>query len=55
MALIRLRNSGRVEFLANLRPAPAAPPAGGSIALWVWLVVALAVVVVAGLVVSSRR
>jgi len=44
-----------VQHFANIRPAPAATTAGGSIALWVWFGVALAVVVIAGYVLASRR
>jgi hypothetical protein len=39
----------------DLRPAPPAPPAGGSIALWIWLVVALGLIVIAGYVLGLRR
>jgi len=38
-----------------IRPAPAASPAGESITLWIWFTVALAVVVIGGYVLASRR
>ena len=44
-----------MQHFANIRPAPAAPSAGGSIALWVWFGVALAIVVIGGYVLASRR
>jgi hypothetical protein len=40
---------------AKIRPAAAAPSAGGSIALWIWFSLALAIVVIAGYVLASRR
>jgi|GEM_PF-513102 len=36
-------------------PAPAAPAAAGSITLWIWFGVVLAVVVIGGYVLTSRR
>jgi hypothetical protein len=44
-----------VQLLPTIRPAPAAPPVGASVELWIWLVLALAVVVVGGYVLSLRR
>lgn len=54
-ALIWGGNTAGVQLLAHLRPAPAAPAAGSSIALWLWVSVMLAVVVIGGYVLSSRR
>ena len=54
-ALIRCRNSGCVPPFETLRPAPPVPPPGGSLAAWIWVVVALAIVVAAGVVVASRH
>jgi hypothetical protein len=39
----------------NIRPAPAAPPAGGSIAWWLVAVVVLGLIVASGIVLTSRR
>jgi hypothetical protein len=36
-------------------PVPAGPVPGGSMTVWIWLVVVLAVIVVGGFVLSSRR
>ena len=44
-----------MQFLTHLRPAPAAPVAGGSITLWIWVGAALAVIVAVGYVLSLRR
>jgi hypothetical protein len=44
-----------VQPFFTIRPAPAAPVAGGSIAVWIWLVAVLAVIVIAGYVLTSRR
>jgi hypothetical protein len=44
-----------VQLLPTIRPAPAAPPVGGSIQVWIWLGLALAVIVVGGYVLSLRR
>jgi hypothetical protein len=44
-----------VQHLATIKPAPAAPPTGASMAVWIWFVVALAVVVIGGYVLASRR
>jgi hypothetical protein len=44
-----------VQHLANIRPAPPAPSAGGSLTVWLWFSVVLAVVVVGGYVLTSRR
>jgi len=52
---MRRRKGRRVPHLAMIRPAPAAPPAGGSVTLWIWFTVALAVVVIGGYVLASRR
>ena len=38
-----------------LRPAPPVPPPGGSLGVWVWAVIALLVVVAAGVVLASRH
>jgi hypothetical protein len=52
---MRRRKGRRVQHLATIRPAPPAPPAGGSITLWIWLGVILAIVVIAGYVLALRR
>ena len=39
----------------ELRPAPPVPAPAGSLAVWVFLVVALLVVVAAGVVLASRH
>jgi hypothetical protein len=44
-----------VRHFANIRPAAAAPTAGGSITLWIWFGVVLAIVVIGGYVLASRR
>jgi hypothetical protein len=44
-----------MQFLPTIRPAPAAPPVGASIELWIWLGLALAVIVVGGYLLSLRR
>jgi hypothetical protein len=44
-----------MQHVANIRPAPAAPPTGGSLAIWIWFAVALAIVVIGGYVLASRR
>jgi hypothetical protein len=44
-----------VQFLPTIRPAPAAPPVGASIEPWIWLGLALAVIVVGGYLLSLRR
>jgi hypothetical protein len=44
-----------VQFLATIQPAPAAPPAGGSIELWIWLGLALAFIVIGGYILGLRR
>jgi hypothetical protein len=44
-----------VQLLPTIRPAPAAPPVGASIDLWIWLGLALAVIVIGGYVLSLRR
>lgn len=54
-ALIWGRNSAGVQLLTHLRPAAAAPAPGSSMALWLWVGVVLAVVVIGGYVLSSRR
>ena len=38
-----------------LRPAPPVPAPGGSLAVWVWLVIGMLVVVAAGVVLASRH
>jgi hypothetical protein len=53
--LIHARDSAAVQLLATVQPAPAAPPVGGSIHLWIWAVLVLAVIVVGGYVLSLRR
>ena len=52
---MRRRKGRRVQHISIIRPAPAAPPAGGSITLWIWFGVALAIVVIGGYVLASRR
>jgi hypothetical protein len=52
---MRRRKGTRVQYLATVRPAPAAPPADGSVALWIWFGVVLAVIVIGGYVLASRR
>ena len=49
------RKARRVQHLAIIRPAPAAPSADGSVTLWIWFGVALAIVVIGGYVLASRR
>jgi hypothetical protein len=44
-----------MQHLATIRPVPAAPVADGSIVWWLVAVVLLAVIVVGGLVLTSRR
>jgi LPXTG-motif cell wall-anchored protein len=44
-----------MQHLGTIRPAPPAPPTGGSITPWLFLVAALAVIVIAGYVLSLRR
>jgi hypothetical protein len=44
-----------MSALASIKPAPPAPPAESSIALWIWFAVALAVVVIGGYMLASRR
>jgi hypothetical protein len=39
----------------TLRPAPPVPPPAGSLVVWVCLVIALIVVVAAGVVLASRH
>jgi hypothetical protein len=39
----------------TIRPAPPVPAPGGSLALWILAVVALIVVVAAGLILASRH
>ena len=41
--------------LESLRPAPPVPAPGAPLANWVWFAIFLALVVVAGVVVASRR
>lgn len=52
---MRRRKDRTVQHLAIIRPAPAAPAAAGSITLWIWFGVALAIVVIGGYVLASRR
>jgi hypothetical protein len=40
---------------ANVHPATQAPTPDGSLESWVWVVVVLALVVMSGLVLASRR
>jgi hypothetical protein len=44
-----------VAHIGEIRPAPALPAPGGSIDEWLWLCLALAVLIVCGLVLASRR
>jgi hypothetical protein len=52
---MRCRKGTKVHPLAAIRPAPAAPPTGGSIAWWLVAVVVLAVIVASGMFLTSRR
>jgi hypothetical protein len=45
----------RVVPFANVHPASQAATPDGSLASWVWVVVVLALVVMSGLVLASRR
>ena len=42
-------------LLFQVHPAPPAPVPGGSIAGWIWVGVVLALIVVSGVVLASRR
>jgi hypothetical protein len=44
-----------MQPLVAAHPAPPAPPPSDSLEGWLWLLVVLTVVVVTGLVLSSRR
>jgi hypothetical protein len=44
-----------VQLLLDLHPAAPAPTPGGSLSGWVWLGVAVAIVVAGGLLIASRR
>jgi hypothetical protein len=55
LTLTRRRKSRRVQLFATIRPAPAAPPTASSILWWLVAVAVLALVVAAGVVLSSRR
>ena len=44
-----------MKILAALHPAPIAPASDGSLAGWLWLLLALAIVVVSGIYLTSRR
>ncbi|HUZ82914.1 MAG TPA: hypothetical protein VMU73_11790 [Gaiellaceae bacterium] len=44
-----------MQLLASLHPFRQATVPGGSITSWIWLAIALAVIVAGGLVLSSRR
>jgi len=44
-----------VRFVAGIHPVAPAPPPGGSLESWIWLIVALAVIVVGGVVLASRN
>jgi hypothetical protein len=44
-----------VQYLATIRPVPAAPAPGGSIGWWLVAVVVLALIVAGGFVLTSRR
>ena len=53
---MRLRNSGRrMPPFQTLRPAPPAPPPGGSLSAWLLVAVGLALVVLAGAIMASRH
>jgi hypothetical protein len=54
-SLIQPGNSGPVPPFETLRPAPPVPPPGGSLAVWVWLVIGMLVVVAAGVILASRH
>jgi hypothetical protein len=55
LTLTRRRKGRRVQHFATIRPAPAAPPTASSILWWLVAVAVLALVVAAGVVLSSRR
>jgi hypothetical protein len=55
ITLTRRRKGVGVHHLFTIRPAPAAPPGGASITLWIWFGVVLAAVVIGGFVLVSRR
>jgi hypothetical protein len=42
-------------IVAGIHPLPPAPSPDGSLAGWIWLIVALLVVVVGGVVLASRH
>jgi hypothetical protein len=48
-------NDGRVLLDQLVRPVPPAPHPDGSLTGWIWLTVVLALVLAAGMIVSSRR
>jgi hypothetical protein len=55
---VRSFEAGTLAVVApfdEIRPAPPVPPPTGSLALWVLLVIALLVVVAAGVVLASRH
>jgi len=52
---IRDRNPGPMLLAAALHPLPPAPVPDGSIGGWIWLTLGLALVVLGGFVLASRR
>jgi hypothetical protein len=40
---------------ASIHPLPPAPPPDGSLEGWIWLIVALVVLVIGGVVLASRH
>jgi len=44
-----------VQLLADLHPAAPATPPAGSLAGWIWLGIAVAIIVAGGLLIASRR
>jgi hypothetical protein len=55
LRLIRRRKSTEMPLLLDLRPAPPAHFADGSLVFWIWLVVLVAVAVGCGIALSLRR
>ena len=52
---MRPGNSGRVLFDQIVHPVPPAAQPDGSLSGWLWLAVALALVLASGMIVASRR
>ncbi len=55
LRLIRASKGTGVSVLLDLRPAPPAHLADGSLVFWIWLVVIVAVAVGCGIALSLRR